>query len=130
GCGCTARITEIGTASGAANTVTVTAALLDGPSTLLPGMSAEVRVPLGQTEEVAGFLIPLTAIAPGDEAAGGYVFLFDPDDGVVRRTPIKSGDGLAGNLVAIVGDIHAGDIIAAAGVSFLRDGQRVKLLGE
>ncbi len=130
GCGCTARITEIGTASGAANAVTVTAALLDGPAALLPGMSAEVQVPLGQAEGDAGFLIPLTAIAPGDDEAGGYVFLSDADEEVVKRTPISSGDGLSGNLVAIVGDIQAGDIIAAAGVSFLRDGQRVKLLGE
>lgn len=130
GCGCTARITEIGTASGAANTVTVTAALLDGPAALLPGMSAEVQVPLGQLDGNAGFLIPLTAIAPGDDASSGYIFLYDPDEGGVRRTPIRGGDGLSGNLVAVVGDIKAGDIIAAAGVSFLRDGQSVKLLGE
>ena len=129
-CGCTARITEIGTASGAANTVTVTATLLDGPSSLLPGMAAEVEVPLGVAEGDPGFLVPLTAIAPGDDTNAGYVYLFDADAKVVRKTAISSGDGVTGNLVAIRGDIGAGDIIAAAGVSFLHDGQRVKLLGE
>ena len=37
---------------------------------------------------------------------------------------------VSGNMVGISDGIEAGDIIAAAGVSFLRDGQRVKLMGE
>lgn len=130
GCGCTARITEIGTASGTANTVPVKASLLDGPDTLLPGMNAQVSISLGSNTEEKGFLVPLTAIAPGDGDVGGYVFLFDSAESVVRKTPITSADGVAGNLVAVQGALGAGDLVAAAGVSFLRDGQRVKLLGE
>ena len=130
GCGCTARITEIGTASSAANAVTVVAAILDGPKALLPGMAAEVQVPLGDTGDDAGFLVPLTAIAPGDDTAPGYVFLFDAADGIVRKSPVESGDSAIGDLVAVHGNIGSGDIIAAAGVSFLRDGQSVKLLDE
>lgn len=130
GCGCTGRITEIGTASGAANAVTVTAALLDGPSTLLPGMSAEVRVPLASTSQEPGFLVPISAVAPGDDGARGYLFVYDPADEVVRKSAISGGSSVAGNLVAVIGGVSAGDIVAAAGVSFLRDGQRVKLLGE
>ena len=129
-CGCTARIIEIGTASGTANTVAVKAALLDGPPSLLPGMSAEVTVALDDTGEDGGFLVPLTAIAPGDEAAPGYVFVFDADARVVRKTPVRGGDSALGNLVSVVDGVSAGDIIASAGVSFLRDGQTVKLLGE
>ena len=130
GCGCTARITEIGSDLGVGNTVTVTAALLDGPSGLLPGMAAQVRVPLGTTADTPGFLVPLTAVAAGDEAARGYLFVFDRATGTVRRTPIDGGEGLRGNLVPVQGGLNAGDIVAAAGVSFLRDGQHVRLLGE
>jgi RND family efflux transporter MFP subunit len=130
GCGCAGRITEIGTASGPANTVPVTAALLDSKPGLLPGMSAEVSVVLSGGEEVRGFLVPLTAIAPGDEAARGYLFKYDVEARVVRKTPIRGGEGVSENFVEIVEGVAAGDIIAMAGVSFLRDGQRVKLLGE
>jgi len=129
-CGCSGRITQIGVVSGAANAVTVKAALLDSHPELLPGMAAEVSIPLSGGESARGFLLPLTAIAPGDDAAPGYVFKFDADAGVVRRTPVRGGEGLSGNLVEVVEGITAGDVVAAAGVSFLRDGQSVTLLGE
>lgn len=135
GCGCTGRISEVGVASGAANAVTVTAIVTDPAPGLLPGMAAEVGVRLvGGTENV-GFLVPITAIAPGDDQAQGYVFVYDPDTGTVRRTPIsgdRSGDprqGVFENLVPVGNGVGAGDIVAAAGVSFLRDGQTVKLMG-
>jgi len=130
GCGCAGRITEIGTASGSANAVPVTAALLDSDTGLLPGMSAEISVVLSGGEEVRGFLVPLTAISPGDAAARGYLFKYDVEARVVRKVPIRGGEGVSENFVEIVEGVAAGDIIAMAGVSFLRDGQRVKLLGE
>jgi RND family efflux transporter MFP subunit len=130
GCGCAGRITEIGTTSGSANVVQVTAALLDSRPELLPGMSAEVSMVLSGGGETRGFLVPLAAIAPGDEAARGYIFKYDAEAGAVRKVPVRGGKGVAQNLVEIVEGVAPGDIIAAAGVSLLRDGQRVKLLGE
>lgn len=130
GCGCSGRITEIGTASGSANTVPVKVALLEKRAGLLPGMSAEASVTLSGGEKTRGFLVPLTAIAPGDKNAKGYVFRFDPKSKAVSRVPVQGGNGVSDNFVAIAEGVGAGDILAAAGVSFLRDGQRVKLLGE
>ncbi len=130
GCGCAGRITEIGTISGSANAVPVTAALLDSRSELLSGMAAEVSVVLSSGREARGFLVPLSAIAPGDEAAQGYVFKYEVEAGAVRKVPVRGGEGVAQNLVEVVEGVAPGDIIAAAGVSLLRDGQRVKLLGE
>lgn len=130
GCGCEGRITEIGVASGAANAVRVTAVLSDARDGILPGMSAEVELPLSGGDEQSGFLIPLTAISPGDAETQGFVFVFDPDQRVVRRTPVTAGRGVMENLVAVSSGVSAGDIVASAGVSFLRDGQTVKLLGE
>jgi RND family efflux transporter MFP subunit len=130
GCGCTGRITEIGTASGTANAVPAKAALLDGRPGLLPGMTAEVSMALSGNGAARGFLVPLTAIAPGDDAAPGYLFKFDDEAKVVRRVPVRGGESVSDNFVEIVDGVGAGDIIAAAGVSFLRDGQRVKLLGQ
>ncbi|MCZ6585628.1 MAG: efflux RND transporter periplasmic adaptor subunit, partial [Gammaproteobacteria bacterium] len=130
GCGCAARITQISPSSGPANAVPVTAALLDNPSGLLPGMAAEASVVLSGGREARGFLVPLVAIAPGDDAARGYVFKYDEATNLVSKVPIRGGEGIADNLIEIVEGVAAGDIIAAAGVSFLRDGQRVKLLGQ
>ncbi|MCI4662384.1 MAG: efflux RND transporter periplasmic adaptor subunit [Neomegalonema sp.] len=130
GCGCKARITEIGTASSTANAVQVKATIYEGAPALLPGMTASIRAVLSGGEGERGYLTPLTAIAPGDEAAPGYVFVFDRGAGAVRKTAIETGTSIEDNLVEIVKGVGPGDIIAAAGVSFLRDGQSVKLLGE
>lgn len=130
GCGCSGRITEIGVASGAANAVQVTAAILESPGGLLPGMAVDASVVLANNGDARGFLAPLVAIAPGDAKARGYVFKYDPANGVVRKTPIRGTGAVSDNLIGITEGLESGDIIAAAGVSFLRDGQRVKLLGE
>ena len=81
-------------------------------------------------DEARGFLVPLVAIAQGDEAAQGYIFKYGEATNLVSKVPIRSGKGIANNLIEIVEGVAAGDIIAAAGVSFLRDGQHVKLLGQ
>ena len=130
GCGCTGRITEIGSTAGAANAVPVTAAILEGADGLLPGMAVEASVVLADDGAAQGFLVPLVAIAPGDEAAQGYVFKYDPQEGVVRKTPVRGPGAVKENMVGVAEGVAAGDIIAAAGVSFLRDGQRVTLMGK
>ena len=132
GCGCTGRITEIGSASGTANTVPVTAAILERPNGLLPGTAVDVSVVLSGEAGLQGFMVPLVAVAPGDENAQGYVFKYDAQDGVVRRTPVTNDENgaVSGNLISVSEGIEAGDIIAGAGVSFLRDGQRVRLMGQ
>ncbi len=130
GCGCRGRITEIGATSGSANAVPVTAALLENRDGLIAGMAAEIGVVLSGGAERRGFLVPLTAIAAGDDAAQGYLFKYDSRAGQVRKVPIRGSGSVAENFVEITEGVAPGDILAAAGVSFLRDGQRVKLLGE
>ena len=72
----------------------------------------------------------LTAIAPGDAAAPGYIFKYDAEAGAVRKVPVRGGEGAAQNLVELVEGVAPGDVIAMAGVGLLRDGQRVRLLSE
>ena len=120
----------MGSASGSANAVTVRASILDAPAGLIPGMAAQVSVRLSGGEGDRGYLVPLVALAPGDENANSYIFRFDPDSRTVVKTPVTGGTGIQGQLVEIREGVNAGDIIASAGVSFLRDGQSVKLLGE
>ncbi len=129
-CGCMGRIIQIGAQAGAANAVPVKATISQSSSQLLPGMAVDVGVVLAREGEARGFLIPLVAIAAGDDKARGYVFKFDQENGVVRKAPIIGEAGIDGNLIGISQGVEPGYILAAAGVSFLRDGQRVKLLGQ
>ena len=129
-CGCTGRITEIGATAGPANAVTVKGAILSGGDVLLAGMAVEVSVVLGGERAVEGYLVPLVSIAPGDDSARGFVFKYDAQSGQVRRTAVQGVGVIRGNLVGVSGGIEPGDIVAAAGVSLLRDGQRVTVLGQ
>jgi hypothetical protein len=48
----------------------------------------------------------------------------------VRQTPIQTAEAARGNLVIVIDGIAPGDILASAGVSFLMDGQSVRLIQE
>jgi RND family efflux transporter MFP subunit len=123
------RISEIGSVASEANAFPVKVILTDSPPSVLPGMTAETSLVLGTEDNEVSFLIPFSAIAPGDNPGRGYVFIFDPATSTVMRTPVR-GKGVRDNRVMITEGISAGDVIAVAGVSFLRDGQKVKLMSE
>ena len=127
GCGCDGRITEIGSVAGTANAFPVKAGLLDPPTGVRAGMTAEVVIVMAHETAATAFLVPLAAIAPGPEPEHGYVFVYDAETGTVRRTAVQ-GQGARDNWVAITGGIGVGDIIAVAGVNFLVDGQEVRLM--
>ncbi len=122
-----ALITEIGSAAGAGNAFPVKAAILEPPVTLRSGMTAEVTLLLARQDRPGGYLVPLSAVAPGEQAGQGFVFVYEPSSSTVRRTPVSSAETLSSNMVAVTG-IEAGDIVATAGVNFLVDGQAVALL--
>ncbi|MGD2133598.1 MAG: efflux RND transporter periplasmic adaptor subunit [Maricaulaceae bacterium] len=122
-----ARVTEVGIAGREGASYPVRAALFDAPASLRPGMTAEVTLQMrGGPGAEGGYLIPLAAIAPGDAPNTGFVFKYDADAGVVRRARVV-GVGARDNLVVISEGLAPGDVLAAAGVSFLMDGQAVRL---
>jgi len=123
------EVSEIGTVAGDANAFPVKVALADPPENVLPGMTAEVALTLGQVDGSASYLVPLSAIAAGDAPGRGYVFVFDPDSSTVTKTQI-GGRGVEGDRALITGGIAPGDVIAVAGVTFLHDGQTVELMSE
>lgn len=121
------RITEIGSAAVKANAFPVKIGLTDPPAAIQPGMTAEVSLVLAQENSVPGLLIPLTSFLPGREPGQGYVFVYDPAAATVKKTPVLS-RGSEKNRVVIMEGLAAGDIIAEAGVTFLADGMKVKVL--
>lgn len=122
------RVSEIGTVASEANAFTVKITLTDPPEPLRPGMTAEASMLLGAEETQTSFLLPFSAIAPGEEPGRGYVFVFDPQSSSVRKTAVVGGGGVRDDSVLISEGLQAGDIVAVAGVSFLRDGQKVNLM--
>jgi multidrug efflux pump subunit AcrA (membrane-fusion protein) len=125
-----ATVAEVGTRSSAANSFTVKADLTQQHSEFRSGMTAEVRFSyarfVGDAPTVDGFMIPLSAVLPeGDR--GFSVFVFDPDTSTVRHQPVTTA-GVRDNDIVVRSGLSERDIIAIAGVSFLRDGQSVTLM--
>ncbi len=122
-------ISEIGSVGGTASTFPVKVAVQEVSEKFQPGMSAEVSLVLTTAGQESGYLIPVTAIAPGDKDALGYVFVFDRKTSTVRRTPVEFPErALRDNFVVVIGGVKPEDVIAVAGVSFLENGQKVKLI--
>lgn len=95
---------------------------------ILPGMTATVSM----TYRRAGILgerifVPVGAVFK--ESAGGQVAWVVGEEGVVSRRPVRT-DAIAGGEIEIVEGLQPGERIAAAGTSFLREGMRVRDLGD
>ncbi len=101
----------------------------DAPG-LNAGMSAEVSIEEPLIGGRSGFLLPLSVLVPegGKEMQGkGTVFVYDSGSSTVKKRAITAG-GVRDNRLVVTGGVAAGDIVASAGVSYLTDGQKVKLL--
>ncbi len=127
-----AVVTEIGTRASTGNAFPVRANLISPPDGLRPGMTAELSFALeaapGSDLGLDGFVIPFSAInAEAEEAFS--VFVYEHDSSTVKQTPVRTG-GVRDNEVAVLEGLSEGQIIATAGVAFLRDGQEVRLMDE
>jgi RND family efflux transporter MFP subunit len=126
-----AVVSEIGTRAGTGNAFPVRADLVDPPDGVRPGMTAEATFSLARDDglrETGGVMIPFAAARP--EADDRFsVFVFDSETSTVKKRPIRTG-GVHGNEIFVLEGLEDGEIIATAGVTFLRDGQQVTLLDE
>lgn len=123
------QVSEIGTATSEANAFPVKVLLSDPPESVLPGMVGDVALVASVEGDNVPYLIPVGAIAAGKEPGKGYVFVYDAETSTVKKVEIRT-KGVQDNRVLITQGIESGDVIASTGVSFLRDGQEVRLLSE
>src|SRR5262249_8625386 len=94
----------------------------------LPGMTATVTVTY-RPASILGhqILVPISAAVKGaDEEQVAWVV---GTDETVRQRPVKLG-GVSGGNVEITSGLQPGERIAVAGVTFLRDGMKVRDLGD
>lgn len=129
------HISELGARADTVSSFPVVVKLDGTDPTIKAGMAVEIAieftVPLGQ-----GFALPLSVLpfdgkldAPENPSDPGttQVFVFDPDTSTVNRRDVTVA-GVRENAIIIIDGLKLGERVASAGVSFLRDGQKVKLL--
>jgi multidrug efflux pump subunit AcrA (membrane-fusion protein) len=72
-------------------------------------------------------LVPISAVSK-EASSGEQIAWLIGDDFIIKRRPVKIGQA-SGGQVEIVEGLQPGERIAVAGVSFLRDGMKVRDLG-
>lgn len=119
-------ISEVGSRAEEANSFPVTVNLSKLSGDIRAGASAEIAFKIRMFGSGSVLLIPVTALLPSDTKEAAYVYVYDKTAKVVKKTRIKAA-GVQGSLVQVHEGLKPGDIIAVAGVSFLHDGQKVRL---
>ena len=123
-------VTEISSVASIANAFPVKVTILEPSQQIRPGMTAEVTLALEGKEVGGAYMIPIMAITPGDDPreSNAYVYVYDSGTSTVKKTQVSGRVGIRENSFVATSGVKAGDIIAVAGVSFLEDGQKVKLM--
>jgi RND family efflux transporter MFP subunit len=95
---------------------------------LLPGMTATVTVTYRRARILGDrILVPVSAILK-DPSGEQVVWVVTSDDTVTRR-PVKLGEA-TGSRIEIAEGLQPGERIAVAGAKFLREGMKVRDLGD
>ncbi len=96
--------------------------------TLLPGMSATVTMNYRRAAVLGpNISVPVAAVVQ-DSKGGSVVWIIGPGGTVTARS-VRTG-GISGGLIGITEGLQPGDRIAAAGASHLREGMKVRDLGD
>lgn len=120
-----ARIREIASAADpASRTYRVKATLLEGLDAAQLGMTATVQLAANTASRIA---VPLSAIyTPQNQPDYPLVWLVDEQAATVKSMPVKLGETLAGEHIAVEG-VAPGQLLVSAGVRRLAEGQSVRL---
>ena len=95
---------------------------------LLPGMSATVKFTYRRASILGSrILVPISAVV--QEAEGQAVAWVVGPDQTVKRRAVKIGEATGGQ-IEIVDGLEPGDRIAIAGARVLREGMKVRDLGD
>lgn len=130
-----ATVSEIGSRADAVSSFPIVLELDEGHPLLKAGMAVETAIEFPLPKE-QGFPAPLSALIRDGrietlDAENGVsqasVFVFDAKTSTVKRRKVSIG-GIRENQIIILDGVEPGDLLAAAGVSFLTDGQEVALL--
>lgn len=125
-------ISEISTRAQTANAFPVTVAINSKLAHLRAGMTAEIDFTFkgigitGHQGDV--YRLPIGALGAG-AGQSAYVFIYDTSTKTVRKQTVNI-ENIIDNQVLVSNGLKSGQVIASAGISFLRDGQTVSLLNK
>jgi multidrug efflux pump subunit AcrA (membrane-fusion protein) len=96
--------------------------------TIVPGMAGRATARPGAeiAERFKGIVVPLSAILSPDDATGSFVWIVNESSGTVSRRKIDLGEPVIGG-INVKDGLKPGDLIVAAGVHSLKDGQAVRV---
>ncbi|MGH1419276.1 MAG: efflux RND transporter periplasmic adaptor subunit [Hyphomicrobiaceae bacterium] len=129
------HVSELGARADAVSSFPVVVKLDQTDPSIKAGMAVEISmefsVPLGKGFSLPVSVLPLDGVIkprtkPSD-VSHTEVFIYDPQTSTVSRKKVSIA-GVRKNKIIIVDGLKLGDRVASAGVSFLREGQKVKLL--
>lgn len=123
-----AQITEIGSeASQATRTYPLTIVMAQPQdATILPGMAGQARIQAQLPDAVSsGVHVPPTALFAGNDTERSYVWIIEND--AVSSREVQTSE-LTTTGVLITEGLNPGDMIVAAGVSALVEGQSVRVI--
>lgn len=130
-----AVVSEIGSRADAVSSFPIVLTLREVHPLLKAGMAVEAAIEFELPAD-EGFTVPLTAAvkdgqsqpaSQAEQTSKMAVYVFDAASSTVKRREVTVG-GIRGNSLIIVDGLQVGERVASAGVSFLREGQQVKLL--
>jgi len=122
------KVSEVAVASAAGTAgFPVVIRILEKSAALRSGLAANVSFLFDGNEAVGTFVLPVNAVVNGPD--GTYVYIADPSgdgEAIVRRHPVQLGE-LTQLGIEITAGVIIGDRVITAGISVIRDGQRVLL---
>lgn len=126
-----AQIKEIGTEATATTRTYPVTLIMDQPDgiKILPGMAGKASgKPLGKDMAAkAGVEVPLAATFSPAEIEKTYVWVIDEAAQTVHRREVETGE-LTDRGIKILDGLKPGEWIAKAGVHYLQEGQKIKIL--
>jgi len=128
-------ISELGARADTVSSFPTVARLTEINPIVKAGMAVEIAiefaVPSGQGYALPISVLPLEGTIENagspDEAGKTFVYVFDEATSTVKKRAIIIA-GVRENSLIVIDGLKLGDKVASAGVSFLREGQKVKLL--
>ena len=123
-----AEVIEVGYSPGSGSTYPVTVDLLNSDEAIRPGMPSNVTFSFELEEGMANMIVvPTTSI--GEDPNGRFVFKLEKasdNRAIVKRQEVKIGK-MRNEGFEILSGLNDGDIIAAAGLNILLDGDEVRM---
>lgn len=129
------HLKEVGARADTVSSFPVVVAVDETNPSIKAGMAVEISmefsVPKGK-----GFAVPISVLPfegqidpprNANDPGNTEIFVYDPDTQTVKKRKITIA-GVRENSLIVIEGLKLGDQVAAAGVSFLQDGQKVKLL--